>query len=349
MIFARYTFCRFTWYFIGIALFLAALFNLIEFFEKLMRNSLSSIDKVAHFVMLHFGPSFAEHLPIASSLAVLLLLKEFHQRNELDFFPLLMISKKALCRILFACGVIASLFSFIVNECIMIPLSTQAERFRAETFKKKQTNNICNKSMWLPNRTFASIGFINTTNNTGTDLTLIQLSPTYVIENIKKLQRFTLANQTNEVQIQEGVQFECTNHTTTSLANTAITIPTLFTHLVLFNTIPVLSSLITTLILYRNLLSHEAYTDTFHQLLTRLLFYFYIMVAPLLTVVCFFLAEPLGIWRWFFLILPHGLFLIINALIIPICNIENSIWILLTILGIILISIKIIWQKDLLA
>lgn len=339
MVFARYTFKRFSLYFIGIALFFAGLFNLIEFFEKLIRVSSATIVKVAHFVMLHFGPSFVEFLPIASWLAVVLMIKEYHQQHEWEAFPLVMIGKKNLYTIFFVSGIIAGLFSFVLNEWIMLPIASQAERFRTETFKKTSSITINNKTMWLPNNIFAAIGFIDLHNHEGTDLTLASLSPSFTLERVYRIDRFTLDIKEKKIIFDKGYLFTPSNNATTEIRHQSYALPSFFTNLQIHQEIPTLRSLINSAIFYRHLLSQKAYLDIIQQIMKRLLFYLQIILSPLLTIAIFFLTEPLGIWKWLMLIIPYGLFAGLNGLVVPLTQSLHSVWILALFFALMVISI----------
>ena len=348
MVFARYTFKRFSWYFIGIALFFAGLFNLIEFFEKLIRVSSATLFNITHFVVLHFGPSFVEFLPIASWLATVLIIMEYHQHRELDLFPLMMIGKKTLCYLFLINGIIAGIFTVILNEYIMVPISSQAERFRSEKLKKISRTNIRNKTMWLPDNVFTSIGFIDIEKNEGQDLTLVRLSSSFTLEQLYKIDRFKLDMKQKEIILENGYLFNTSNNTTTPINNMSYNIPSFFTTLQVHQEVPLLRTLISTAVLYRHLLSHEASLDIIQQIMKRLLFYLQIMLSPLLTILIFFLTERLRIWRWFMLVIPYGFFAGLNSLIAPLSKCHNPIWILSLIFTLTVISIMISMQKKLL-
>src|SRR3972149_4709923 len=103
MVFTSYFLRRFIGFFFALTLLLAVIFNLIEFFEKLVRVKHTDIGSIIHFIGLNFLPSFSDLMPIGVWLATCIMIWEFHQNHEWETLFLLNIGYNALLR-LFACG-----------------------------------------------------------------------------------------------------------------------------------------------------------------------------------------------------------------------------------------------------
>ncbi len=316
MIFACYLLRRYVSYVVGIALFFAGLSNLVEFFEKLIRVSGASVTDIAHFVFLHFGPSFIEYMPLASWLAVVLIIREYHQRHEWDTLSLLMITKRTLCLLFFFSGCFVALGAFFLNECLVVPISSKAERFRSETFKKLTHGTINNKSMWLPNNIFCSIDLLDVQKNEGDGLVLVCLSPSFTLEKVYTIDRFKLDAEQNQLHFYNGFVFSSLDKRTTEINNFSLKMPSFLASLRMHYEVPRIWTLTKTLMLHRHVLAYAAYFDTLQQLIKRLLFYLQIMVYPLLTIFLFYLAEPFGSWKWLALLVPYGLLTGFEALIL---------------------------------
>lgn len=316
MIFAVYFVRRFLLYFVGISLFFSLLFNLIEFFEKLVRVSSVYCADVVYFVFLHFAPSCIEFLPLASWLSIILMIREYHQRQEWQTLSLLMISKKKLISLLLMAGIGSALSSCVVNEWLVVPIAHKAEDFRRETFKQVKSGKITNKILWLPGNVFCSIGLFDVQAREGSDLTIIFLSASYGLEKVYKADRFKLSDESDQLCLIKGFLFLPDLNNRYELNDNIVTIPHFSVNMYKDQEVLRLSTMIKNVSFFSDTLSKEAFSDILQQLLKRLLFYLQIILYPALTFFIFCMAESFGHWKWLMLLVPYGCGVIIEFLVL---------------------------------
>lgn len=316
MIFTIYFLRRFTGFFFTLTLLLAAIFNLIEFFEKLVRVANVDVQTVFHFICLNFLPSFSDLMPVGSWLATCLLLWEFHQRHEWDTLFMLSIGYKQLFTLFAWGGFLVMVTAFVVHEGIVLPLTVQSARFKRERFHYGgQKNKLINKSFMIKNDLFCSIGLLDVDAGVGHDLLLVYLSDHFEIERVVSAPLFYMNPAEKMVMLDNGQIFTKKDQQMRQFQHEKITIPGLFVKLWMHDEAPLLINLIKMVILQRMFLSREIVNELFYLILQRLMFYFQIVIYPVATFSLFLLGGNHLFLRWLMLLIPYPLITVISVLI----------------------------------
>lgn len=195
---------RYFLYFVALTSFLALLFNVIEFFEKLVRSSDIGIGTIAYFSYLNFFSTFSELMPIGSWLAAVLVIREFVINNEWEPLFLVGINKRGFFRALLASALLALVGCFFLDEILLRSMTVKAEEFRQTVFKKKRRDSIHNAWYRLSDKSFCSIEKIDFKTMSGKGLDLFTLSEEFAIKEVMKLKRFVFNPDNHLIEVQDG-------------------------------------------------------------------------------------------------------------------------------------------------
>lgn len=303
MVLAKYFFKRFFKYLFITNISLTLLFNFIEFFEKLIRVKHATITMILEFILLYIPPSFFDTLPLSCWLATCLLIKELVQQNEWQILKILNVNINQIFKLFLLIGITSATFSFVGKELLTLNLLNKAEQFRLEKFKQRSTQKILNKWIILSDEnSFCHIGYLNLKNNTGKDLTLIYMSPTFEIDKIITSKNFKVDTKNQTLLLLDK-------------NNETISVPTLFPQLKLNNTVPTINFLIKNVVLNKSLLPQNVWNDLLLQLLKRLFIHIQVLFYPILTFCLFFLLPFNSRKNWLLMLLPYPLLTTIDILI----------------------------------
>lgn len=311
MVLIRYFFKRFFSYFIVINVSFTLLFNLIEFFEKLVRANQVSITTILHFIALNIPTSFFENFAISTWLATCLLIKELAQQNEWEALNILTISNKKVFSILLYIGIILSIISFVGKEKLILTLWNKAETFKIEKLKQSSQQKLVNKWIILPQdsfkhkNVFCFFQFLDLQKNTGTGLILLYMNEHFQIEKTLQSTSFYTYTQKKQIHIPEGITIETNNSTQKKIQHKTIFMPSFFSQLQLGLKIPTLSIITKNLISGKNILPDIVLNNLLLQLLTRIISHIHVFIYPLLTFLLFALFAPYKRYRWCAILLPY--------------------------------------------
>jgi hypothetical protein len=311
MVFANYFLKRYLSFFFILTFILAFIFNLIEFFEKLMR--VANVDKqvIFHFICLNFLPSFSDLMPVGSWLASGLLLWELHQRHEWDTLFMIAVSYKTLLKLFVLGGFFMMISAFFIHEFLVLPLTAQSMRFKRERLRHGQQSKLINKSFMIKNDLFCSIGLLDIDAGIGYDFLLVSLSECFDIKRVISSPCFEMDITKKVLTLMQGTIFTRNDQSTVSLHEKKIKLPGFFVKLLMHDEAPLLINLIKIVFMQRAFLSQEIVDELWYLILQRIFFYFQILIYSILCFVVFALAENLGFYRWPLLITPY---LVVTAL-----------------------------------
>ena len=312
MVFVRYFLKRFLGYFLVLSFFLALIFNLVEFFEKLIRVSNAQISTITYFITLNFLPSFSELMPLGGWLATILMLREFCQHQEWNTMLMLNISYNQVLKLFCLASVTITLFAFVIHEHVTVPLSSHATRFKLEKFKHKNTGKLISKSYLLPGNIFCHVGILDIKSALGNNIMLAYLSPTFAIEKIITSNKFSIDTEKQEIIMPNSTIFIPNNNMSEHSKKTRIKIPSFFINMRISSENPTLAKLTSTLIHSYELLSREISQDLLFQM--RSMFYLQIFLYPILTFALFLFFEDRKRYVWLWLLLPYPVITAINLM-----------------------------------
>ena len=307
MVFAKYFYKRFFVYFISINLLLSTLFNVIEFFEKLVRVGHTNIQTIFHFITLNFLPTFFQLIPITTWLTTMLLLREFHQQNEWDIILIINIGYKKLLTLFFNVGLFLAIFSFFVNENFILQFTDRAQQFKVEKFKQKSSQKLINKWYILKENLFCYFETLDFNDNEGKNLLLVYTTPKFTFEKIINCPHFYIDTKKQIIQIPEGSSFKVVENIHQKLINERLQIPSFFACAQLGGKTTSLTSVFINLIATRSILLRDTWNDIFNSALQRLIFYLQILFYPMLTFSLFAMAYHYKYYKWILILLPYPL------------------------------------------
>lgn len=314
MVLEFYFFKRYFKYFFLINSAFTILFNFIEFFEKFIHAKHVATSVVLHFVALNIPPSFFENIPVSCWLATCLLIKEFAQQNEWEFFQILSIDYKKIFNLFLAAGLITATFSFVGKEKLTLHLATKAEKFKLEKFKQNSQQKIVNKWLTLVvdeqnlnKNLFCYFNILDLQSNKGKGLTLIYMTTNFEIEKVITAQDFEIQFNDQKVFIPDGTSIELENKSHEKLKDFSISIPSFFSQLQININIPSLFFLTKNLISDKKILPFEIWNDLLAQLLKKIYFHIQVIIYPLLTICLFLLFFHYPLLKWLMIFLPYPL------------------------------------------
>jgi len=184
MILPRYILTRFFANVFLINIGFTLLFNLIEFFEKMVRVQQTTTETILYFILLNLVPSFFENLPVASWLGSCMTIMQMEQQNEWEILQLLNIKLNKVFRLILIAGIALSIVSFVGKELITETMAKRAQQFKFAQFKQNRHKKLFNQWFALNHNRFSHFGYLDLQTNTGESLSIIELSPQFKIKKI---------------------------------------------------------------------------------------------------------------------------------------------------------------------
>lgn len=304
---------RYILYFIALTSFLALLFNVVEFFEKLVRSSSSSVSSIAYFSYLNFFATFSDLMPVGAWLSAVLVIREFVIRNEWEPILLLGINKRGFFRAIILACVLTMLGGLVADELFFRSMGVSAEQFRQTTFKKKRSDRIYNVWYRLDDKCFCFVREVDFYRAQGKGLEVFTLDKQFAIAKIVTADEFMLNNNKRTILIQKG---------------SSVLIQDLFHKKILdgqevdmsllYGKIHLETQPFTLLGFMKYYAFDEAFLlgisrDLWILFIERILFYLQIVLLPLLAFIFFILFEKFLYARWCVLLLPYPLYTVISV------------------------------------
>jgi len=283
------------------------LFNLIEFFEKMVRVKQTSGSAIVYFILLNLIPSFFENLPIASWLGSCMTILQMQQQNEWELLQLLNIKISKIFGLLLIAGTVLALFSFAGREFITGNLAQKAERFKLEKFKQNRHKKLFNQWFALDKNTFCFFRYLDLHENSGDSLSVIEVSQTFSIKKITFAPKFSLVAAEKAIFIPSGTIIFTNKNKQQQLSATTLQLPSFFTQLRMQGEALSLQQLFHTVIFDAKILPPHIYHQLLYLFLSRILLHLLLLLYPLLTFAFFFLFPYHRYHRWILMCLPYPL------------------------------------------
>lgn len=296
---------RFLGYFTTLVLFLAFLFNLVEFFEKIVRVKHVAVGTVFHFLGLNILPSLFELMPVGLWLATCFLLKELATRHEFECLHLLTFIPRRFFSFFLLMGLGVALVTFGLREQFVAHLTIKAERFKKEAFKLHSDQKIISKWVELDEDRFCYFSVLDAQKSEGTDLLIVTMSPQFRFQQIITAPYFTIDPKVSSVIIPEA-RIEQEGEEGRTVNNIVVNSPGFFSHLRMNFDVPTVGALTKKILLYRHVLPRGVYYELWYELLARIIFYIQLLLYPLMTA-CLFMFTRHQYMRWLLMLLPYPL------------------------------------------
>ena len=315
MVLARYLLTRFFLYLFSLTTGLTLLFNLIEFFEKMVRATQATTSDILYFVSLNALPSFFDNIPIAAWLAMCMLLREMHQQHEWETLALLNVSLRSLLKIFVFAGSFLVLFSFVGKEHLASSFAHKAELFKQEQFKQQSNKKLFNQWFSLDERSFCHFPYLDLETGTGSNFEFFELSDQFTLEKIISAPAFSIDTKTKRILLIDGVSVQAKEKTHETFEKKEILLPTFLTQLALQSRTPKPKQIFHLLVLDKKLLPTHVHNNLLYDFLSRILAHLMLLIYPVLTILLFFIAPYGNHYRWILILLPYPItiFLITTA------------------------------------
>lgn len=327
MILARYLLQRLCLYTLLINSSLAVLYNVIEFFEKIVKLSDVSAGSIVFFIFLNIFPSFFELLALSTWLSMCLLLWEIQDRGEWESCSLIGIQKRTLFLIFALGGLFLSGCSFLGKEYCTVSLRKEAERVKLQELKGKPLTKF--NHQWITHNPTLITYFelLDKEAEEGTNLIFFFFSPQGSWEKIIHAPSFKIDEAHQLVILAKGTQTTFSPHEEHALENYSLSAPFLFSHLRLHSgTLSIferLHNFLMTQAFAENFSGNEELGTLLEQFLRHTLPFLYVMTV--LSLFMLFYAFPFI--RWIVLALPYLFFLITTNLCTYLVYYKKPAWI----------------------
>jgi len=313
MVLARYLLTRFFLYLFSLTTGITLLFNLIEFFEKMVRTTQATTGDILYFVSLNAIPSFFNNLAIGTWLAICMLLREMHQQHEWETLALLNVSLRPLLKIFAFAGSILVLFSFVGKEHLASNLAHKAELFKQEQFKQQSNKKLFNQWFSLDEQSFCHFPYLDLETGIGSDFEFFELSNQFTLEKIISAPTFTIDTKTKKIRLLEGVSVLAKEKTHETFEKKEILLPTFFTQLTMQSKAPKLKQIFHLLVLDKKLLPTHVHHNLLYDFLSRILSHLLLLIYPILTLLFFFVAPHRKHYRWILILLPYPITILLTT------------------------------------
>lgn len=329
MVLARYFLTRFFKNVFVIAIGLTFLYNLIEFFEKMVRIKDTDLLTIAYFIGLNCIPSFFENLPIASWLGSCMTIKEMLQQNEWESLKILNINDRKIYSLVIIAGILLSTTSFFGKEFLAQNITRSAQIFKQEKFKKNQTKNLFNE--WfslkaLPStkgenkkNLFCHFDHLNVETKKGFRFSMTELCNDFSIKKIIFSNHFSIDPKLKNIHLCDIVELERNNKNTFSQKKEKIIYqPSFFSQLETEKNTPSLNKFFRIVTFGKNVLPTHVYQKLLYEFLNKILIHLLLLLYPLLTFALFFFFNTTisrllrfyhknNFFLWTLLLLPYPL------------------------------------------
>lgn len=314
MVLARYLIKRYVAYFCALTVLLALVFNLIEFFEKLMRASQASLASVGYFVFLNFSTSFIDLMPLGAWLATCLVLRDLIMREEWEILTLLGVRRVTVFNIIACATCFVMIISLVFDELILRDFAAKAEMYRQETFKGRRTDSVVDGWYKLNDTIFCRIGMLDFKNNVGSQLTFFYLSSTFSIEKIIEVQNFSFKDQSTDLVAIKGhmLNFQAEEIQDSGFNNSVLQAP-LFLEKISDSRQPFSLGLFFKRYVLSQVLGAFLRSELWVLLIERIFFYIQLVVLSMTTLLVFFIFEENLFGRWLVMLLVYPLHMVAGA------------------------------------
>ena len=303
---------RFLSYFVGISATLAILFNVVEFFEKLVRLKTSSPGTIVYFLMLRIIPSLFELMPLSIWLATILVLRELYFHQEWDTLPLVSFSPRRFALLLTVLGASTMIIVFGVRERFVIPLAFTSDQFKEQHLKHGASKKMVNKWVMIDETTFGYAKMIDLEQEVGQDLLVITMDQDFALKKILTVSSFALDKNHNALICSQGHQYAVDGGEPTVLEKFSLHVPSFFSQLTVQLQAPTAYFLTKNLISCKHFVPYRVFRDFMYELFSRLLFYVTFLIFPLLTFLLFCFAVN-SRWRWLAVLLPYPAWIMLET------------------------------------
>lgn len=305
MVLARYLLTRFFLHVTFITTTLTLLFNLIEFFEKMVRVKQATLQTVIHFISLNLAPSFFEILPLGTWLATCMILKELHQQDEWEALQLLNISNQYIFKVFLFAGLLLTTISFVGKEIITAHVAQSAEQFKQKAFKQNQQATLFNQWFTLDDKTFCHIHLLDLKTNTGEDFSLFELSDQFHLKKVFSSKICLLNPSTHTLTFPHAVELHTDTKKQIAVTNKTLSFPSFFSQLRLRGQTPAFFQMFHLVIFDRTILPAHIYNHLLYQFLSRLFSHLLPLLYILLTFLLFVLFPYHRYYRWILIFMPY--------------------------------------------
>jgi len=299
---------RFLSYFVGISVMLALLFNVIEFFEKLVRLKTATPGMIIYFLSLRIVPSLFELMPLSIWLTTILMIRELYFHGEWETFPLVSFSLQRFLLLLTVVSACLMVVVFGIRERFVIPLSFTSDQFKEQFLKNGVGKKMVNKWVMIDEATFGYAHLIDFDQQTGEDLLLISMDNDFLLKKIMTVSSFGLDKKHNALICPEGHQYTIDGGEPLVLQNFCLHVPSFFSQLTVQLQAPTAFFLVKNLISCKHFVPGRVFRDFLYELFLRLLFYITFLIFPVTTFLLFCLV-PATWYRWLVVALPYPLWL----------------------------------------
>ncbi len=314
MVLARYLIKRYVAYFCVLTVFLSLVFNLIEFFEKLMRASQASLASVGYFVFLNCAASVIDLMPLSAWLATCLVIRDLIMREELEILTLLGVSRFKVFKIIMSAACFVMGIGVVLDEIVLRDLAVKAENYRQTTFKGRRTDRILDGWYKLDDALFCRVGLLDFKNGSGSDLSLFYLSSTFALKKIVQVQDFLFKDQSSDLTIIKGIvrDVQAGEIKESVLNNSIFSIPVFWEKIM-----DTRQAFSLNLFFKRYLLSRVAGLPLRQEwwgfLIERIFFYIQLGMLSIMTLLVFFVFEENLYGRWVSMLLVYPLHMVAGA------------------------------------
>lgn len=325
MTLAQYFYKRFFFNVLLINLSLTFVFNLVEFFEKMVRVKNIDTTSILYFIALNIAPSFFENFPIGTWIASVLMIKEMQQHNEWETLQILSIRFSNIFRLFFIAGSGLVFISFLGTEIITSHVKKTAETFKQEQLKQTNKLKIYNQWFALSDKQYCHCNVIDLETNKGEGLILLDLSPNNTLHQVTTAKTFLINPKERTIRIDQGARCLAEQKDQKTISNQTISLPQFFTNLQLKTNEQSLPHLLSILLLNKSLLTQHPYNQLLYTTINRLLRNLLLLLYPLLTFLLFCLMSSYATsYKLIAMLIPYPLFVLLSTVSDSIMKITSN-------------------------
>ena len=314
MILTKYLARKFFTYLVTASTSIALLYNLIEFFEKLMRAHHATLSEISVFILLNLLPSFFELLPVSIWLATCLLIRELYLAGGWENLSLLSVRPHEILRHAFIGGAVLCTLSLVGKEWAINQVTKKVTHYKMKRLKSAQHQKIYNRWFCLDQQRFINIDYLDLTMGSGEGLLLLELDEQFLLKKRIWIPHFELTSSTNTIQsiktnasVLEGI-FNTTHK------KLILHLPELVANLRLNAHTPTLTRLASTLFSARRLLSPQTLHRELCSFFMRILTHLQPLIYTVLPLGLFLLFPPSSLLLWAGILAIYPLFLIVTTI-----------------------------------
>ncbi|MBU1008309.1 LptF/LptG family permease [Candidatus Dependentiae bacterium] len=315
MVLARYILQRFFTNLFFINISLTVLFNLVEFFEKMVRVKQTSTEAIFVFIALNLIPSFFENLPVASWLASCMTIKEMYQQNEWETLSLLNVPLKKVFSLIAIAGLVLMACSFLGKEFLSYRFAQTAEQFKQEQFKQNHHTKLFNRWLVLTKsnnkKNFCHFDYLDLTTKRGLRFTLFEISDQFSLQKTTCAKTFSIDPPTKKITLSNSTTLETSSRKILSPETKQLVLPSFFTQLTIQDKTPPITQIVRLLLFSKKVLPDYVYHQLLYLFLNRILIHLLLLLYPLLTFMLFFLFPHHRYTRWTLIMTPYPLAVLI--------------------------------------